>query len=137
MSVDDKPSYLPEIVETIPKIQETQRKTVTRKQPSVHSTEFIVHFVEKEGFYVVATEDGTIITDMELLKKLRALRLDIAKEQNVRAYHIMKNETLVSVATYRPTTKEQFVAIKGLGEARYASFGERFIEVIKKHEESH
>ena len=131
----DKPSYLPEIVDAIPKIVEAKRVVTTRKKAEVNSIEFVEHFVEKEGFNVVATEDGAIITDMELLKRLRALRLELAKEIKRPAFCVMSNATLVNLATYRPTTKEQFLNIKGVGEVLYSKYGEKFIEVIKKHGE--
>ena len=136
-STFDKPSYLPEIVDAIPKLTETKRVVTTRKKAEVNSIEFVEHFVEKEGFNVVATEDGTILTDMELLKKLRALRLELAKEIKRPAFCVMSNSTLVSLATYRPTTKEQFLNIKGVGEVLYSKYGEKFIEVIKKHGEDY
>ena len=48
------------------------------------------------------------------------------------AYTIISNKGLVSLATYRPETREEFIELYGLGEATYDMFGTRFIDAIKK-----
>ena len=88
-------------------------------------------FVEKDGFSVVVDNEGQIITDMALLAHLRGVRTDIAKEEKRPAYTIITNKGLVSLATYRPTTKEEFISLYGLGETTYQSFGNKFISAIK------
>ena len=67
------------------------------------------------------------------------LHAQIAKEEKRAAYTIISNKGLVSLATYHPTTKEEFISLYGLGEITYQSFGIRFINAIKaftanKHE---
>ena len=54
-----------------------------------------------------------------------------AKEEKRTAYTIISNKGLVSLATYRLTTKEEFVSLYGLGETIYQSFGIKFITAIK------
>ena len=68
---------------------------------------------------------------MQLLAHLRGLRAQISKEEKRAAYTIISNKGLVSLATYRPTTKEEFVSLYGLGETTYQSFGIKFITAIK------
>ena len=47
----------------------------------------------------------------------------------------MQNDTLVLLATDKPTTREEFIRIKGIGNRKYERFGERFIAVIKEYTE--
>ena len=68
---------------------------------------------------------------MELLARLRGIRAAIAREENRPAYVIISNKGLVSLATYRPTTKEEFISLYGLGEVTYQAYGARFITAIK------
>lgn len=130
----DKPSYASGPLHGIPKI-ETKKQNVyqeERKKANVNMVDYQEQFIEKDGFKVVADNDGQIITDMQLLSYLRNLRVQLAKEENRASYSIISNNGLVSLATYRPITKEEFIGLHGLGEATYKAYGNKFIEAIKK-----
>ncbi len=129
----DKQSYRTEVRIEMPQIKPTSEKTpkTEHKKADVHKTTFSETFIEKDGFQVVADDDGEIITDMELLAELRAVRLQISREENLAAFHILTNKQLVSIATYRPETREEFVSLYGLGEGKYETYGAKFIEAIK------
>ena len=127
----DKPSYQKDVPAQMPQVKVASEKPVTveRKRAEIHKTTFI----GKDDFNVVADDEGNIITDMELLTALRALRFDIAKEKGIAPYKVISNQGLVSLATYRPETREEFLALHGLSETKYDSFGTRFIEAIKNY----
>lgn len=72
---------------------------------------------------------------MELLARLRALRQRIAEEKNIPAYWIFQNNVLVQLATDRPTTREEFMEVKGVGEKKYQLYGNDFIAEIRKYME--
>ena len=88
--------------------------------------------VEMGGFSVIVDNVGKIKTNMELLSNLQKVRRKIAEEKNKPVYMIVSNKGLVSLATYMPVTKEEFVKLYGLGEATYKSFGNKFINIIKQ-----
>lgn len=102
-----------------------------RKKAEVHTTKKSEHFIEQDGFQVVVDDEGQYITDMTLLSVLRSLRSKIMQEENCTADTIIGNKGLVSLATYRPETKEEFISLYGLGETTYQTYGERFIKAIK------
>ena len=58
------------------------------------------------------------------------------KTEKKPAYTIIGNKGLVSLATYRPETREEFIALYGLGETTYNSYGVQFIQAIKDFEKS-
>lgn len=130
----DKPAYIKEIKVEMPQVQTIQKPTqpIERKKAEVHITQKSEHFIEQDGFQIVVDDDGQYITDMELLAELRALRTQIMKEDNRPAYTIIGNKGLVSLATYRPETKEEFISLYGLGETTYQAYGDRFIKAIKE-----
>lgn len=134
----EKPSYMKEIKEELPKIKPLKSTPTVeeRKHGEVHTTERTEQFIEQDGFMVIADNDGQILTDMELLAHLRSLRVQIMQEDKRPAYTIIGNKGLVSLATYRPTTKEDFVALYGLGEKIYSDYGDRFIKAIKEFDNS-
>lgn len=130
----DKPAYIKDIKAELPQVQPIQNpvQPVERKKAEVHTTQKSEHFIEQDGFQIVVDDDGQFITDMELLTELRALRSKIMKEENRPAYTIIGNKGLVSLATYRPETKEEFISLYGLGETTYQAYGDRFIKAIKE-----
>lgn len=130
----DKPSYIREQLYEIPKIETktTHAYQSERKKANVHTVDYEVKFIEKDGFQVVVDNDGQTITDMQLLSYLRNQRAQLAREENRVAYSVISNKGLVSLATYRPMTKEEFIGLYGLGEATYKAYGNKFIEAIKK-----
>lgn len=132
----DKPSYRKDIKIEVPHIKPSKSTPIVaeRKQAEVHSTTYSKIVLGKDEFYIVTDDDGNEITNMELLTELRALRFDIAKEKSIAPYKIINNKVLVSLATYRPTTKEEFITLYGLGEITYSEYGARFIKAIKDYD---
>ena len=71
--------------------------------------------------------------DAQLFDKLRALRRQLAEEMNVPAYIVFDDAALRRMAFHAPQTKDAFLRIKGVGNAKLKQFGDRFISVIRKH----
>ncbi|MCD8373222.1 MAG: HRDC domain-containing protein, partial [Clostridia bacterium] len=131
----DKPSYIKDIPLELPKVKpiEKSQSYSDRKKAEVHTTKRAEQFIEQDGFQVITDNEGQLLTDMELLKVLRALRTEIMKKENRPAYTIIGNKGLVSLATYRPETKEEFISLYGLGETTYSIYGIQFINAIKEY----
>ena len=107
-----------------------------KKKAEIYTIGYSEQMIEKDGFKVLVDANGDILTDMQLLVKLRTLRQTIAQEAGVAASRIMYDSVLVLLATDRPLTREEFIDIKGITISTYMRFGERFITEIKKHVES-
>jgi len=75
---------------------------------------------------VVFDNDG----DENLFAALRALRLELAKAQNLPPYVIFHDKTLRELAVARPTTLEAMSGISGVGEAKMQRYGKIFLEVM-------
>ena len=130
----DKPSFAKVVEPIIPEVKPVKNTPVKeeRKKPQVHTVEYQEKFIEKDGFLVVVDNEGQIITDMKLLSHLRGLRMQLAQKEQKAPYMIIKNKGLVSLATYRPTTKEEFINLNGLGETTYNNYGILFVNEIKE-----
>lgn len=68
-----------------------------------------------------------------LFEELKRLRRDLALEKNVPPYVIFPDTSLKEMATYLPNTKEEFLNIKGVGDKKYQSYGDIFMESINKY----
>ena len=65
-----------------------------------------------------------------VFERLRAHRAQVAKERNVPAYVIAFDRTLVEMATHRPNTPAQLLAIHGMGPSRVDQYGDGFLRVL-------
>ncbi len=68
--------------------------------------------------------------DPTLFERLRALRANIAKEEKVPPYIVFSDKTLTDMCIKKPATKEEMLAVSGVGEYKFEKYGERFLEVI-------
>jgi ATP-dependent DNA helicase RecQ len=66
----------------------------------------------------------------ELLQRLKALRLILAKARRVPAYVIFSDRTLADMAAKRPRNEDEFTQVFGVGEAKRREFGKAFLQVI-------
>ena len=92
-------------------------------------TEFVREAVELRN----DRTDGQAVEDKALLAKLKKLRLQLARTFSVPAYVIFTDVSLQDMCRYRPQTKAALLDMKGVGEAKAAKYGERFLEVIREH----
>ena len=67
-----------------------------------------------------------------LFEKLRALRLQIAREESMPPYIIFSDKTLIDMCVKLPHNKQEMLNVNGVGENKYARYGERFLEEIAK-----
>jgi ATP-dependent DNA helicase RecQ len=65
-----------------------------------------------------------------LFERLRALRLEIARRENIAAYMVFADRTLIEFARRRPTTLRDIKAVHGVGENKLARYGEAFLRAI-------
>ncbi len=68
--------------------------------------------------------------DTELLEALRAKRTDLARAQNVPAYVVFPDKTLLEMAVARPTSLDAMAEISGVGAKKLERYGAVFLEVI-------
>jgi len=69
--------------------------------------------------------------DLALFDALRALRADLAREQNVPAYVIFHDATLREIATRRPASKGELAAMGGIGANKLARYGDAVLDAIR------
>ncbi|HXP97634.1 MAG TPA: DNA helicase RecQ [Telmatospirillum sp.] len=72
--------------------------------------------------------------DEALFQALRALRLELAREQGVPPYVIFHDSTLLDMARERPGNLEDLSQLSGVGQAKLDKYGESFLEAISLFE---
>ena len=81
------------------------------------------------------SRDGSRVstTDDSLFERLRALRKQLAVESGLPPYVIFHDSTLREMAEHMPLDLDQFAALPGVGHAKLARYGERFIAAVREH----
>jgi ATP-dependent DNA helicase RecQ len=69
-----------------------------------------------------------------LWEALRALRAELAKDQDVPPYIIFHDATLMEMVMYRPTNKQQMQKISGVGERKLDLYGDEFLSVLNDNQ---
>ena len=79
------------------------------------------------------TEISKTSQDLELLKKLKNLRLEIAREENIPAFIIFSDRTLIEMSNKPARLKEQLLKINGVGPKKLELYGDRFLNLMRDH----
>ena len=70
-----------------------------------------------------------------LFEHLRDLRREMARERSVPAFVVFSDASLRDMARTVPTSPDAFRRVHGVGEAKLARFGPRFIQEIQAYQE--
>ena len=70
--------------------------------------------------------------EKRLFEQLRALRLKLAREQNVPSYVIFHNDTLVEMARKQPGNAAVMNTVSGVGQVKMQRYGADFLDAIKR-----
>ncbi|MCZ6838815.1 MAG: DNA helicase RecQ [Alphaproteobacteria bacterium] len=68
--------------------------------------------------------------EMEILGRLKALRLRLAKERGVPAYVVFSDKSLADMAQRQPKNTADFAEVNGVGAAKLRDFAAPFLEAI-------
>jgi DNA helicase-2/ATP-dependent DNA helicase PcrA len=69
--------------------------------------------------------------DEELLGRLKAWRLDVAKEQKVPAYVVFTDNTLIAIAELLPGDEAALIAIPGIGARKLEQYGSDVLGMVR------
>ncbi len=75
--------------------------------------------------------------DNELFERLRELRLEIARDQNTAPFIIFSDKALKDMCEKLPTTDEEFLNVKGVGQSKLENYGPEFMEAIEQWKITH
>ncbi|MDM5199167.1 DNA helicase RecQ [Fictibacillus enclensis] len=67
----------------------------------------------------------------ELFEHLRALRKELADQENVPPYVVFADSALTEMSEKIPQTEEDMLKIKGVGQVKFDRYGSLFLDVIK------
>ncbi|MEN0055197.1 MAG: DNA helicase RecQ [Mucilaginibacter sp.] len=71
--------------------------------------------------------------EAELLNRLKNVRRNIAEQENVPAYIIVSDATLLEMATYLPQSLDELRLISGFGDIKLARYGRELLQPVKDY----
>lgn len=74
--------------------------------------------------------------DKKLFAKLRALRKQLADEDNVPPYVVFNDRTLAEMAQLLPTNDTEFLQVSGVGFTKLSKYGGAFLTLIRNYLET-
>lgn len=75
-----------------------------------------------------------LAVDDQLFEALRALRMDLAQDENVPPYLIFSDSTLKEFCEKMPKNPIELLQVKGVGQNKLDKYGETFLAAIKNHQ---
>ncbi len=91
-------------------------------------------YVRKKISKVIATKPKKELTyDEALFQKLSSLRKSLAQEQQVPAFVVFGDRTLIEMCQARPTSCQAMLNLNGMGPIKWQKYGAKFLDVIDSH----
>lgn len=81
----------------------------------------------------IRREKEPVETDARF-ERFRALRMQIATEHDLPAYMVFSDKTLHELSRRLPQSREEMLAVNGIGEVKFERYGEAFLQLC--HEEA-
>ncbi len=78
----------------------------------------------------LAAESALSDRDNDLLVRLKAKRMELARELAKPAYVVFSDATLIDMAKKRPAGRNEMLGVSGVGEVKFEKFGEEFLDII-------
>ncbi|RKQ71853.1 ATP-dependent DNA helicase RecQ [Litorimonas taeanensis] len=68
--------------------------------------------------------------DQSLMIRLKSRRSELARELGKPAFVVFSDATLMDMVAKRPTSREDMLGVSGVGETKFARFGEAFLDIL-------
>jgi ATP-dependent DNA helicase RecQ len=78
-----------------------------------------------------AIQESGLAPDDPVFVKLKALRTELAKSENVPAYVVFSDRSLIDMALRKPRTMDELNACHGVGQAKLQRYGAAFLGVLR------
>ncbi len=79
----------------------------------------------------IEQEDQDLSVDEKIYEEFKSLRTQIANEQNVPAYVIFGDKTLLDLSRKLPQNNDEMLEIHGIGEQKIKKYGNEFIHLAQ------
>ncbi|NMA49715.1 MAG: DNA helicase RecQ, partial [Tissierellia bacterium] len=115
------------------KLTSTSRNVLKGNEKVFHKK----HLVEiKDTRKTVSKKKSFENYDEDLFFKLKELRYELSIEKGIAPYMIFHDSTLKEMASYYPRDKQSLLKVSGVGEKKFETYGEEFLNIIVDYADS-
>jgi ATP-dependent DNA helicase RecQ len=82
---------------------------------------------------VQSVEEEKLPYETALFQQLKDVRRELAFSENVPAYIVLSDASLIELCTYLPQNQEELSNISGFGNVKLQKYGEQFLNSIKEY----
>ncbi|MCL2753624.1 MAG: DNA helicase RecQ [Defluviitaleaceae bacterium] len=86
--------------------------------------------VKKELVALPQKSHTSKVYNDELFNALKALRLKIANKNNIPAFVVFSDATLIDMCRKTPKNLDEFLNVNGVGQVKAAQYGDAFLQII-------
>lgn len=72
----------------------------------------------------------------ELIKKLKTLRLEISRGENIKPYFVFNDKQMVNLISKMPSSKEELQEVSGFGKIKAEKYGDIILKILHENRES-
>lgn len=72
------------------------------------------------------------VTKDELIKRLKAFRLEQSRQENISAYYIFNNAQMEDLIDKYPKNKEELLKVSGFGNMKVEKYGDAILEILNR-----
>jgi ATP-dependent DNA helicase RecQ len=135
MSKEDWNKTIRELIERGYLVKSEGRYPVLKLAENSHAvlkgTEKVMLLKTKEKSTAWAkTTAGDLTYETDLYQKLKVARKKLAEEENLAAYIVLSDATLIEMATYLPQTADELSRISGFGTVKLEKYGSFFLDAL-------
>lgn len=88
---------------------------------------------QEKVYQKIRHSSQTPVMDDSLFEQLRQLRKQISQREQIPPYIVFADSTLREMSIKLPADEGAFLAVKGVGQAKYERYGAEFLEVIRQY----
>lgn len=93
-------------------------------------------YLTKYDKYITSEKSDSNCSDIKnsaLFDELKAYRLQMSRQENIKPYYIYNNEQLNDLINKKPKSLDEIKQISGFGEKKTEKYGEDIINIILKY----
>ncbi len=84
----------------------------------------------RRGAGAAVVSDDLAPQDEALFEQLRQWRIEVATERGVPPYVVFNDKTLRAIASARPESEDQMLAVSGVGPAKWEAYGDAVLAMV-------
>lgn len=126
--------YIKDVILELLKLNLLERKRGTYSMFTLNKRSIAILKGEEKVFLDINKREDYICTDLELFKRFRILRKDIARKENIKAYIVFTDSMIMDIINKKPKDRKDLKEIKGFGEEKISKYGAFIITLLKDYE---